>query len=203
MKDIITYTNAKFGNMIAQVNMPMGISCNPDAPCFKGCYCNKGNMNYKNIKKAHKDRYDLYKEDGKKFFEKINSELYFRPSRFFRWHSSGDIVDMDYLDGMCKVARKNRETQFLCFTKQYKIVNEYFNTHRKPKNLIICLSSWGSWIPENPHNFPTAWVQLGMETDELIPKDANICGGNCAECINTSEHCWKMQKGESVAFHKH
>ena len=64
-------------------------------------------------------------------------------------------------------------------------------------------SNWGEWICDNPHNLPTAWVEFGNETDSNIPYDAIKCHGNCGECVNTSEHCWRMQRGESVCFHKH
>lgn len=201
--NIITTVNSKLGNHIAQVNMPYIVSCDKNLPCYKDCYCSKGNMNYDNVKKSHMNKYKLYLNNPEGFFNMIDSELHMTPYRYFRWHSSGDIVDEQYLDLMCKLARKHKQTNFLCFTKKYDLVNRYLNHHKKPKNLVLCLSNWGNWIADNPHNLPTSWVAFGDERDENIPVDANECSGHCETCINTSEHCWKMRNGESVTFHKH
>lgn len=198
IKNIITTTNSKLGGMIAQVNMPYALSCRPDAPCFKECYCSHGNMAYENVRKSHIEKYNFYKENPKAFFNMIDVELSYMPYRYFRWHSSGDIVDMQYLDYMCKIARKHKGTMFLCFTKKYELVNEYLNKHRKPNNLCIVLSSWKEWKPENPHNLPTSYV---IDKNEELPLYSYECGGNCGKCEGT--HCWHMKKGDSVTFHKH
>lgn len=190
---------SKLGIGIGTINMPPIITCNRNC---KGCYAQKGNFTYKTVKEGIRRNYEAYLEDNKKFFDILHNQLEMIPYKFFRYHSSGDIVDERYLEGMCWLARQHKGTQFLCFTKKYDLVNGYFETHRKPKNLILVLSAWGNLVPDNPHNFPTAWVD-GIGFEELIPKNANRCSGNCGECVNTSEHCWRMQKGESVVFHKH
>ena len=199
----VSNTVSKLGVGIATVNLPAIITCRKDAPCFKGCYAKKGNFVYKNVKTSLDKNLDVFKENPDLFFERIHLQLEMVPYRFFRWHSSGEIVDERYLGGMCWLARKHKGTQFLCFTKKYELVNEYLNHHRKPKNLILVFSNWGDWICENPHNLPTAWVEFGTESDNNIPDNANVCSGNCGTCVNTSEHCWRMQKGEAVRFHKH
>ena len=197
--NIITTKNSKLGGQIAQVNMPYGLSCREDAPCFPICYCNHGNMAFKNVRNSHMKKYEMYKANPIGFFAQIDAELTMIPYKYFRWHSSGDIVDEQYLDLMCKLARKHKETHFLCFTKKYELVNEYLNHHRKPKNLVLCLSNWAEWRADNPHNLPTSWVDFG-ET-EGIPEFAYPCSGNCGECEGI--HCWHMRNGDSVVFHKH
>lgn len=194
---------SKLGIGIATVNLPAVVTCRKDAPCYKGCYARRGNFSYQNVKTSLDSNLEVYKESPDLFFERIHLQLEMIPYRFFRWHSSGEIVDERYLEGMFWLARKHKGTQFLCFTKKYELVNEYLNNHRKPKNLVLVFSNWGDWICENPHNLPTAWVEFGTESDSLIPENANVCGGNCGTCVNTSEHCWRMQKGEAVKFHRH
>lgn len=194
---------SKLGVGIATVNLPAVVTCRKDAPCFKGCYARKGNFSYNNVKTSLDKNLEAFKENPDLFFERIHLQLEMIPYRFFRWHSSGEIVDERYLEGMFWLARKHKGTQFLCFTKKYELVNAYLNNHKKPKNLILVFSNWGEWICDNPHNLPTAWVEFGKESDNLIPADANVCSGNCGTCVNTSEHCWRMQKGESVKFHRH
>lgn len=198
----VSNTVGKLGENIATVNLPT-VTCRLDAPCRKGCYANKGNFAYVNVKTSLDRNYESYKEDPVRFFKVIDNTLEMLPYKFFRWHSSGEIVDLQYLDNMCKLARKHKGTQFLCFTKKYELVNNYLNNHKKPSNLILVLSNWGDWVAENPHNLPTAWVEFGKESDSLIPNNAMVCKGSCAECVNTKSNCWRMKKGDAVKFHKH
>ncbi len=198
--DLITTSNTKLGGSIAQLNMPKGISCRSDAPCSKTCYCNKGKIAMPNVVRGHLTRYEMYLANPTAFFQRLSSELYMIPFKYFRWHSAGDIVDEQYLDLMCKLARQHKSTHFLCFTKKYELVNEYLNHHKKPSNLVLCLSNWGDWRVENPHNLPESFVDFGKGNDN-IPEFAYECPGHCSECPGT--HCFHMRKGDSVMFHKH
>ena len=198
--ELITTINSKLGGNIAQLNMPQGISCRSDAPCLKECYCNKGNMRFQNVKESHLKKYELYKSNPKGFFNKLSIELDLCPFKYFRWHASGDIVDEQYLDLMFKLARRHKGTHFLCYTKKYELVNQYLENHRKPNNLVLCLSSWGNWRPPNPHDLPMSYVDFGRG-DEGIPEFAYPCSGNCGTCEGVK--CWHLHKGDSVVFHKH
>lgn len=197
--ELITTTNTKLGGHIAQINMPYIVSCREDAPCINQCYCKKGPIGMTTARTSHMKKLCAYKADPKGFFDQINLELKFVPYKYFRWHSSGDIVDEQYLDYMFKLARKNKQTRFLCFTKKYEMVNEYLNSHKKPNNLIICLSHWKDWHPDNPHNLPTSYVDFGGTLD--IPQFAYECTDSCGDCPGT--HCWHMKNGDSVVFKKH
>ena len=197
--NIITTQNSKLGGMIAQVNMPYLTTCRDDAPCKNGCYCAKGNLNYPSVKKSHMDKYNLYKKNPEAFFNMIDAELNMIPYKFFRWHSSGDIPDVQYLDLMFKLARKHKETRFLCFTKKDYLVNGYLELKkRKPSNLVIVLSHWDMWHPYNPFNLPESYVDFGHGN---IPEMVYQCGGSCADCPGT--HCWFMHYGDKVVFEKH
>ena len=197
---IITTNNSKLGGQIAQVNMPVGITCREDAPCFNGCYARKGHFVFPKVRQSQIEKYEMYKKNPKKFFEQIDAEMSFIPYKYFRWHSSGDIPDLTYLKLMCWLARRHKETRFLCFTKKWEIADVYFQECHKPSNLIIVYSAWKDFQPVNPHNFPTAWVDFG-DGDENIPEFAYECTGSCADCPGT--HCWHMHKGDAVVFHKH
>lgn len=199
----ISLKNSKLGNMIPCINLQVGCSCRPDAPCYKNCYARKGHMAMSSVKGCYEKNYQAYIENPSKFFDVIDTYLTFCQYKFFRYHSAGDIVDEQYLHFMCQIARKHKGTTFLCFTKKYEIVNTYLSTHKKPKNLVLVLSNWGNWICDNPHGLPTAWVELGEDSDSLIPSNANKCSGFCGECADTKHSCWKMKNGDSVVFHKH
>ena len=194
----VSNTNSKLGGQIYSINLPAVVTCRSDAPCFKGCYARKGNWTFSNVKNSLESNLDAYKSNPDLFFESVAAQTVL--TRFCRWHSSGDIVDMQYFEGMCKVARKNKETHYLCFTKKYEIINEFLSKGKRiPKNLSIVFSAWDNWIPENPYNLPMTYVYAKDFNNELIPKDAIPCGGKCETC----QACWTLKKGQHVYFLKH
>lgn len=198
----VSISVSKLGATIPSINLPPIVTCRPDAPCRHGCYALRGNFIYKGVKNRLAENLAAYKENPKLFFDMIAEQT--KLSKFCRWHSSGDIVDMEYLTGMCRVARKNKGVKYLCFTKKYELVNEYLKGgHRIPSNLRIVFSCWKDFVPENPYNFPTTWVYFPKkgenEFNGLIPEDAIPCQGKCYAC----QACWQLKKGQSVVFRKH
>lgn len=197
----ITNGNSKLSASIPSINLPAGITCRSDAPCARGCYAKKGNFAYKNIQQCYMQNLADYINDPKQYFDDIikffNQELSI--FRYARWHASGDIVDMDYLKGMCIVAHKCKQTKFLCFTKKYEVVNEFLdNGNIIPNNLHIVFSGWGSdWVFDNPYNLPVADVRF--KNDDRDFSKHKQCSGKCYNCLN----CWKLKKGERVVFNKH
>lgn len=189
--------NSKLGCNIPSINLPAILTCRENAPCKKGCYACKGNFLFDSVKKSVNNNYSAFCENSELYFDEIRVRT--NLARYVRWHSSGDIPNTKYLEGMCKVARKNSGTRYLCFTKKFEIVNDFISSgHRIPKNLSIVFSNWGNWKCENPYNLPTAEVIFpNMEND--IPETAVECSGSCAEC----QFCWHMKKGQTVAFPKH
>ena len=194
----VSNTNSKLGGQIYSINLPPVVTCRADAPCFKGCYACKGNWLFPNVKNSLQHNLEAYKSNPTLFFDSVAAQTAL--VRFCRWHSSGDIVDMQYFEGMCKVARKNKDTHYLCFTKKYEIINEFLSKGKKiPKNLSIVFSAWNNWIPENPYELPMTYVYGKEFNNELIPKDAIPCGGKCENC----QACWTLKKGQHVYFLKH
>ena len=195
----VSFTNSKLGGQIGSINLPAGITCRKDAPCSgKGCYAQKGNWRFPNVQESLKNNLKVYTENPKLFFESIAIQTTLL--KYFRWHSSGDIVDYAYFEGMCRVARKNKETHYLCFTKKYEIINEFLAKGKRiPKNLSVVLSAWSNWIPENPYNLPMTYVYGKDFDNDLIPKDSIPCGGKCEIC----QACWTLKKGQNVYFKKH
>ena len=194
----VSNTNSKLGGQIYSINLPPVVTCRSDAPCFKGCYACKGNWLFPNVKNSLQHNLEAYKSNPTLFFESVAAQTAL--VRFCRWHSSGDIVDMQYFEGMCKVARKNKETHYLCFTKKYEIINEFLSKDKRiPKNLSIVFSAWSNWIPENPYDLPMTYVYGKEFNNELIPKDAIPWSGKCETC----QACWTLKKGQHVYFLKH
>lgn len=195
----VSNTNTKLGASILSINLPAGITCRADAPCRKsGCYAMKGHWLYQNVKNSLQENLDAYMNNPSLYFDSIASQTAL--ARFVRWHSSGDIVDAKYFEGMCKVARKNKATHYLCFTKKFEIINDFLASGKKiPRNLSVVFSAWSDWIPDNPYNLPTAYVYGKNFNNDMIPKDSIPCVGRCESC----QACWTLKKMMSVYFCKH
>jgi len=198
LKVSISNGNSKMGP-IPSVSLPPIITCKNCASCSKKCYAAKLARIYKTVREAWDRNLAILNEDRDSYFTQVKAAA--MVTRFFRFHVSGDIVDIDYLDRMVKIARELKGTNFLAFTKNYEDVNEYFKSHKKPANLklIFSLPFDGAKI-DNPHNLPTAAVIMrGTEPDPAY----KVCGGNCTECACRGVGCWQLKKGETIAFNEH
>lgn len=198
----VSTTVSKLGSDIGTVNLPPVLTCRRGAPCVKGCYAKEGRFSFPSVKTSLQRNYEAYKADPQKYFEVIHAQLLLHDFKYFRWHSSGDIPDERYLEGMCWLAEQHPEIKFLCFTKQYEIVNTYLTKRKKPDNLILVFSNWGEFVCDNPHNLPTSWVRFKIKICS-IPDNAIECNGNCAECVITEASCWDMKQGDAVVFDYH
>lgn len=212
---VLSVNVTKLGAAIPSINLPPIVTCRPDAPCAKcveeggGCYALRGHWLYPNVRNTVWNNLYAYKTNPKLFFDVIAQQTCM--FKFVRWFSSGDIVNMEFFKGMVRVARKNKDVKYLCFTKKYEIVNDYLNAGlRIPSNLKIVFSTWGDFIPENPHNLPMTYVRLNMrgnkeqklkikEMNDKIPETAIPCTGKCYAC----QSCWSLKKGQNIVFKKH
>ena len=194
----ISKANRKMG-AIPSVSLPACITCNPSAPCFKACYAAKIERIYKSAKNSYIRNLDILNSDPGSYWLQVKAAA--MVNRFFRYHVSGDIPSYDYFVQMIKLAEEIPGTNFLAFTKQFNIVNEYLNNGGTiPKNLKIIFSNWGSWKCDNPHNLPVCEI---IFNDTEINPDWKICGGNCTECACRGIGCWEVKNGDTIAIYKH
>lgn len=198
MKVSISKGNSKMG-AIPSVSLPPCTTCNPNAPCFKKCYAVKLQRRYKTVKTAYENNLEVLKTDPKAYWLQIKANA--TTTRFFRYHVSGDIPNLEYFENMVQTANELPHTNFLAFTKQFNIVNSFItNGGTVPKNLKIIFSNWGDWKCSNPFNIPQCEVILKGQT----PKDDwKICGGNCTECACRGIGCWELNPGETIAIYEH
>lgn len=200
----ISTSNKKLGKFIPSINLPPIKTCRPKTPCAKGCYACKGTWNYKNVKESLNNNLIQFGLNKDNFFNEIinylnNGDVIYK---YFRWHSSGDIINLDYLKGMIEVAKKCKQTKFLAFTKRFEIVNEYLASGEKiPSNLKIVFSAWDKEFTfENPYNLPIAYLEFKKkERNPLIPQNAYKCNGECQSC----KVCWFLKRKQSVKFTQH
>ena len=193
----------KLGANIPSVNLPPGTTCRPDAPCYRLCYARRGRFSFSHNKDLVQKNLQLWQENPELYERDVECAAWM--SRFFRFHSSGDIPDENYLRMMVLVALRCPRTSFLCFTKKYELVNAYIaenGARAIPKNLRIVFSAWADFVPENPYNLPMAYIKLNTQ-DCAIPETARPCEGYCGECVLSGHSCWDLEPGESVYFKQH
>jgi hypothetical protein len=194
----ISRGNIKMG-AIPSVSLPACITCNPDAPCFKKCYALRLARRYKTVANAYDRNLDILNTDPRAYWVQVKAAAI--TTRFFRYHVSGDIPNAEYLINMIQTARDLPGTNFLAFTKQYHIINDYLNNGGTiPANLKILFSNWGAWKCKNPHNLPTC--EIILKGSEPAP-NWKICGGNCTECACAGIGCWELKNGETIGIYEH
>lgn len=194
----ISRGNRKLGAIMNVSTQP--VQCCPKCiPCAEGgCYALKSLRLYPATRKAWAKNARIAKTNPKSYFLQIANSIAGRRPRYFRWHVAGDILNVDYLREMCRIAVQNPRTQFLAFTKAFNIVNAYERTRTSPPNLAMIFSAWPGLRIDNPHGHRIAWMQDG--TEDRVPEDAVECPGNCETC----GVCFRLSKlGRDVVFHKH
>jgi hypothetical protein len=112
--------------------------------------------------------------------------------KHFRFNVAGDFNLRGYFSLACKVARECPETQFLAFTKDYRI-----QELRKPCNFSIVLSVWKEYKPTKA-KYGCAFFDDG--TPECnVPETGFVCPDGCSNCL----YCFRMKKNQAVIFKKH
>lgn len=194
----ISKGNSKLGAII-NLSLPPVITCRKGAPCARrdACYALKL-YDRPTVKKAWDENLELYKSNPFEFWGQVIRAA--KTARYFRWFVAGDIPDAKFFNGMVNTAVKCRGTEFLCFTKQYEIVNKALDKMEKPRNLHIVFSEWPGLELVNPHHLPVAHVIFKGEEPK---KNWKICGGECEDCICQGIGCWQLRKRQHVAFDKH
>ena len=191
--------NSKLG-AIPSVSLPAGKTCRACA-CQGKCYAKKLERIRASVREAYQHNLDVLLSDPDTYWREVEAAIMM--SRYFRFHVSGDIPNMDYLRRMVKVAARQKHCQILCFTKRYEFVNELVEEGIPiPENLHIIFSAWVGLPMVNPFSFPEAHVRY-RDGATTARGDAKECGGNCTECALVEGGCWTLKGGEQVIFHEH
>lgn len=194
----ISKGNSKMG-AIPSVSLPACTTCNPGAPCFAKCYARRLSARRATVRDAYARNLEILLRDPALYWAGVRAAA--AVQRYFRYHVSGDIKDMQYLLDMIETARQLPNTKFLTFTKQYQTVNDYLtNGGAIPENLKIIFSNWGNWKCENPHALPVC--EIVLKGSQPAP-NWKICGGNCTACACAGIGCWELRQGETIAIYEH
>ena len=118
----ISKGNSKMG-FIPSVSLPPIVTCAYGCKCAKKCYAAKLCKLRPSVRNAYQRNLGILLKDDMGYWYQVNQAV--KMSRYFRFHVSGDIPDMNYLDRMVKLAQELPGTTFLAFTKQYNFINKY------------------------------------------------------------------------------
>lgn len=200
MKISISYGNTKMGK-IPSISLPPIKSCGNCSKCAKHCYAKQAYLQYKCTRDAYDRNLAILKNDPQDYFHQIyefinKSYDKNKPIPFFRWHVSGDILDLNYFNAMVTFAYQFQETNFLVFTKMYNIVDEYLIRYSIPLNLKIFYSVWLDEEIDNPCGISIARTVNKGETNKY---EGFKCEGNCEQCMA----CFESKPGSKVIFEMH
>lgn len=123
-------------------------------------------------------------------------DLPFVNNKYFRFEAFGEIYNETHLINYINIAKKNPHCGFALFTKNYKIIYEYFLKHHLPGNMNIILSSLMVNIPFNITKFTAAGIKVKTFTvyNKAEVERAGIeinCGSRscitCLQCYTQNE----------------
>lgn len=198
-----SYDNRKTGALVPSVSLIPVADCGNCKVCSRGCYDVRNVCFQKTVQKARANNSAIFKDDPLRYMLEIKSAVKFL--RFFRWHVGGDIKDPAYLTSMVAIAEETPTCEFLAFTKQYDIVNQYLDLHGDfPKNLHIIFSDWRGAEFENPYNLPVSsplWAD-GTKGPHCTD-NVHMCQGDCTACAEVNGGCWSAERGQTILFEAH
>ena len=190
IKLCISKGNSKIGRAL-NVSLPPILSCGNCKECKHFCYDIRACLQYSNtVVQARARNFALLLKDRDRYFQQINDACSRRrANKMFRWHVSGDIIDLDYFVRMVEIARKHPDFIFWTYTKMYSIVNEYCDVYGRdsiPENLSVMFSEWRGMPIVNPYNFGEF---RALYAEESIPAETYYCPGNCDICKASRRGC--------------
>ena len=169
----------------------------------------------------------IYRWDPKRFENEIENELVqwkvnLGEEKVFRWHSSGEIEDYNYLLMMMRIAQNHPDVHFYSYTKRFGLINRYLDEHKDfPTNFVFNLSVWENNLKDSGFNLGyLSKVQCFEWKDQMSVEDYNH-SIHCRSVIHEKEGekkghlnhemnckkcglCWKGKcKGRTIYVYNH
>ena len=169
----------------------------PGTICSK-CYASRGRFVFPNVKKANWRRYlRVLDATAEKWVEAMATLI--EPHPWFRWHSSGDILDSAHAALIAAVAARTPFTAHWLPTMMHRIARET----QWPDNMTVRLSAPLIDNPITDARMSTSCVFTGKE---LIPPDMYPCPATWLNDVHSCEQagcrrCW--DPGAGIAYKLH
>lgn len=192
--------NTKMG-AVPSVSLPPIVTCHNCTECAKKCYARRMYNRLPVVREQYDANLELLHNDPERYFSDIGTVLHYYD--MFRWHVSGDIVDYNYLEQMCRLAEENKNCIQLAFTKNYKDVNAYLSDGGNiPDNLHILMSVWKGTHFENPFGLPECHIMY-KNGETTAGNEYTMCDGNCFMCFCEDKGCIGLERGEQLVINEH
>ena len=168
----------KTGSKLAKVE---GSTCH-------GCYALKNCYVFKVVQAAQYKRLESIKHP--RWVEAMAAQINAKRNKFFRWHDSGDVQDVEHLSKIFAVCRMTPDTSHWMPTRE-AWVKKYLNL--APANLVIRLSS--PMVDQGPvTSWPNTSTVVTSGASCPAPKQNNECG--------TCRNCWNPEI-KNISYGKH
>ena len=142
------------------------------------CYALKGMYRFKCVKNAMERRYKAIAKAEWVFAMAVL--LNSKKSKYFRWHDSGDIQNLEHLKQIFEVCKATPSITHWLPTRESQILAQVKKSD-VPENLVIRLSAIK--VNGNP---PQSWHLTSTVLTENATCPAYKQGGKCNDCRN----CW-------------
>ena len=141
-------------------------------------------------------------------FNQIKEELINKKANVLRWHSSGEIINYDYLLNMVKLAKELPSVKFYFYTKRFGFVEKYLNEHKAfPSNLICNISEWNGNTKGYKLDGLNKFIYDDGTDDAIkdlvhcpaVDKKGHKTGVTCDQC----KRCFSKNDGHVTAVYNH
>ena len=155
--------------------------------CYN-CYALKGCYVFPDVKAAQYKRLASLKLDP--WTTAMAAQINSKKSKWFRWHDSGDVQDLDHLNKIFTVCKLTPDTRHWLPTREAWIMD---HVSRAPDNLIIRFSM--PMVNQEPAG---SWPNTSTVVTKGATCPAPLQDGKCKEC----RMCWN-KKIKNVSYGKH
>ena len=155
--------------------------------CF-GCYALKGCYVFPDVQAAQYKRLRAIKK--KKWIDAMAHQINSKKVKYFRWHDSGDVQNLEHLNKIYEVCKLSPTVKHWMPTREAWIKD---HVTRAPDNLIIRFS-----MPMIDQAAAGSWPNTSTVVTSGATCPAPKQGGKCQDCRN----CWNHNI-KNIAYGKH
>lgn len=189
--NLLSVTTRMTGKMTGMTAISSSMRNNPNCAKMrkiKGSICQKC---YSNTALSYREKVNnCYIRNGNLLSTSIipKEQLPFINATFARFETHGDLINTTHLQNFMNICKKNPQCFFVLWSKQYKILLDYFQNNKPPKNFRLVVSSLMINKQINIKRFEELNLDCKVFTvyDKTYITDNSIeinCGGkSCLDC---------------------